>query len=220
MTSAKRNTPSDLVPIDFTNADIQLLDKQPLYDGFFRLIRYRFRHRLFAGGMSGEVSREIFERGHAAALLAYDPKQDKIVLVEQLRIAALETSATPWLLELVAGIIDPGESPEQVVRREAQEEAGLNIQRCEPMLSYLASPGGSSERLSLFIGEVDAPLSGGLHGLADEHEDIKVHVVDRADAMALLASGRIDNAATIIALQWLALHGDALRTRWLATRNG
>lgn len=140
MVSLKRNTPSDLLPTDFTEADIQMVDKQPLYNGFFRLTRYRFRHRLFAGGMSGEVSREIFERGHAAALLAYDPKQDKIVLVEQLRIAALETSASPWLLELVAGIIEPGESPEQVVRREAQEEAGLTVQRCEPMLSYLASP--------------------------------------------------------------------------------
>lgn len=215
MVSLKRNTPSDLVPTDFTKADIQMVDKQPLYNGFFRLTRYRFRHRLFAGGMSGEVSREIFERGHAAALLAYDPKQDKIVLVEQLRIAALETSATPWLLELVAGIIDPGESPEQVVRREAQEEAGLTVQRCEPMLSYLASPGGSSERLSLFVGEVVAPESGTLHGLADEHEDIKVHVVDRQTAMALMESGRIDNAATIIALQWLALQGDALRKRWL-----
>lgn len=215
MVILKRNTASDLVPTDFTDADIQMLDQQPLYKGFFRLTRYRFRHRLFAGGMSDEVSREIFERGHAAALLAYDPKQDKIVLVEQLRIAALETSATPWLLELVAGIIDSGESPEQVVRREAQEEAGLTVQRCEPMLSYLASPGGSSERLSLFVGEVEAPLSGGLHGLADEHEDIKVHVVDRQVAMALIDSGRIDNAATIIALQWLALHGDALRKRWL-----
>lgn len=215
MVSLKRNTPSDLLPTDFTEADIQMVDKQPLYNGFFRLTRYRFRHRLFAGGMSGEVSREIFERGHAAALLAYDPKQDKIVLVEQLRIAALETSASPWLLELVAGIIDPGESPEQVVRREAQEEAGLTVQRCEPMLSYLASPGGSSERLSLFVGEVVAPESGTLHGLPDEHEDIKVHVVDRQTAMILMERGRIDNAATIIALQWLALHGDALRKRWL-----
>ncbi|SPW32349.1 ADP-ribose pyrophosphatase [Edwardsiella tarda] len=92
--------------------------------------------------MSGEVVREVFERGHAAVLLPYDPRRDEVVLIEQLRIPAYDSSATPWLLEMVAGMIEPGESVEQVARREALEEAGITVGRCRPVLSYLASPGG------------------------------------------------------------------------------
>jgi ADP-ribose pyrophosphatase len=95
----------------------------------FSLELYRFRHRLFNGEMSGEVRREIFERGHAAVLLPFDPVRDEVVLVEQIRIAAFDTSESPWLLEMVAGMIEEGESVEDVVRREAVEEAGLTVGR-------------------------------------------------------------------------------------------
>ena len=97
---------------------------------------YRFRHRLFNGEMSGEIKREIFERGHAAVLLPYDPVRDEVVLVEQVRIAAYDTSETPWLLEMVAGMIEEGESVEDVARREALEEAGPVVGRTKPVLSY------------------------------------------------------------------------------------
>ncbi|VEB89240.1 ADP-ribose pyrophosphatase [Citrobacter koseri] len=119
---------------------------------FFSLDLYRFRHRLFNGEMSGEVKREIFERGHAAVLLPFDPERDEIVLVEQIRIAAYDTSETPWLLEMVAGMIEEGETVEEVARREAMEEAGLEVKRTKPVMSYLASPGGTSERLFYFSG--------------------------------------------------------------------
>ncbi|MGL4545942.1 MAG: ADP-ribose diphosphatase [Plesiomonas sp.] len=200
-----------------TPADVEMLTRDTLYQGFFSLVRYRFRHRLFNGQMSPVINREIFERGHAAVLLAYDPKRDEVVLIEQLRIAALDTSPTPWLLELIAGIIEPSEHPEQVVRREAHEEAGIAVQRCQHMLSYLASPGGTSERLELYVGEVDATLAKGLHGLPEEGEDIRVHVVSRTQAYQWVTEGKIDNAASIIALQWLQLHGQALRERWSAS---
>lgn len=100
---------------------------------------YRFRHRLFNGEMSGEIKREIFERGHAAVLLPYDPVRDEVVLVEQVRIAAYDTSETPWLLEMVAGMIEEGESVEDA-RREALEEAGSVVGRTKPVLSY-SKPG-------------------------------------------------------------------------------
>lgn len=116
----------------------------------FSLDLYRFRHRLFNGGMSGEITREIFERGHAAVLLPFDPVRDEVVLVEQIRIAAYDTSESPWLLEMVAGMIEAGETVEDVARREALEEAGLEVGRTKPILSYLASPGGTSERLSIW----------------------------------------------------------------------
>lgn len=194
--------------------DVEIIARETLYRGFFSMDLYRFRHRLFNGEMSGEVRREIFERGHAAVLLPYDPVRDEVVLIEQIRIAAYDTSDTPWLLELIAGMIEEGESVEDVARREAVEEAGLLVGRTKTVLSYLASPGGTSERSSILVGEVDATTAEGIHGLVDENEDIRVHVVSREKAYQLVEEGYIDNAASVIALQWLQLHYEKLRIEW------
>jgi len=204
-------------PVTFTKNDVEIIARDSLYRGFFSIQRYRFRHRRFNGEMSGEVVREIFERGHAAVLLPYDPLRDEVVLIEQIRIAAFDTSPTPWLMEMVAGIIEPGESVEDVVRREAVEEAGLTVGRVKPIINYLASPGGTSERLSVMVGEVDASVAEGCHGLEEENEDILVHVVSREQAYRWVEEGIIDNAASVIALQWLALHHEKLREEWKPT---
>lgn len=200
--------------VTYGKNDVEIIARETLYSGFFSLDLYRFRHRLFNGEMSGEVRREIFERGHAAVLLPFDPVRDEVVLVEQIRIAAFDTSDSPWLMEMVAGMIEEGESPEEVARREAIEEAGVTVGRVKRMLSYLASPGGTSERSTVYVGEVDATTAKGIHGLADEHEDIRVHVVSREQAYRWVEEGRIDNAASVIALQWLQLHHQALRNEW------
>ncbi|EHN8796888.1 ADP-ribose diphosphatase [Enterobacter hormaechei] len=202
------------VPVTFAKNDVEIIARETLYSGFFSMELYRFRHRLFNGEMSGEIKREIFERGHAAVLLPYDPVRDEVVLVEQVRIAAYDTSETPWLLEMVAGMIEEGESVEDVARREALEEAGLVVGRTKPVLSYLASPGGTTERSSIMVGEVDATTAEGIHGLADENEDIRVHVVSRELAYQWVEEGEIDNAASVIALQWLQLHYQTLRHEW------
>ena len=202
------------VPVTFAKNDVEIIARETLYSGFFSMDLYRFRHRLFNGEMSGEIRREIFERGHAAVLLPFDPVRDEVVLVEQVRIAAYDTSETPWLLEMVAGMIEEGESVEDVARREALEEAGLAIGRTKPVLSYLASPGGTTERSSIMVGEVDATTAKGIHGLADENEDIRVHVVSREQAYQWVEEGKIDNAASVIALQWLQLHYQTLRNEW------
>ncbi|HBM2588465.1 ADP-ribose diphosphatase [Enterobacter cloacae complex sp. SYL001] len=202
------------VPVTFAKNDVEIIARETLYSGFFSMELYRFRHRLFNGEMSGEIKREIFERGHAAVLLPFDPVRDEVVLVEQVRIAAYDTSETPWLLEMVAGMIEEGESVEDVARREALEEAGLAIGRTKPVLSYLASPGGTTERSSIIVGEVDATTAKGIHGLADENEDIRVHVVSREQAYQWVEEGLIDNAASVIALQWLQLHHQNLRNEW------
>ena len=202
------------LPVTFAKNDVEIIARETLYSGFFSMELYRFRHRLFNGEMSGEIRREIFERGHAAVLLPFDPVRDEVVLVEQIRIAAYDVSASPWLLEMVAGMIEEGESVEDVARREALEEAGLVVGRTKPVLSYLASPGGTSERLSIMVGEVDATTAEGIHGLADENEDIRVHVVSREQAYQWVEEGKIDNAASVIALQWLQLHYQTLRHEW------
>ena len=177
------------VPVTFAKNDVEIIARETLYSGFFSMELYRFRHRLFNGEMSGEIKREIFERGHAAVLLPFDPVRDEVVLVEQVRIAAYDTSETPWLLEMVAGMT-------------------------KPVLSYLASPGGTTERSSIMVGEVDATTAKGIHGLADENEDIRVHVVSREQAYQWVEEGLIDNAASVIALQWLQLHHQNLRNEW------
>lgn len=200
--------------VTLAKSDVEIIARETLYRGFFSLDLYRFRHRLFNGEMSGEVRREIFERGHAAVLLPYDPVRDEVVLIEQIRIAAWDSSKTPWLLELIAGMIEEGESVEDVARREAMEEAGLQVGRTKPLLSYLASPGGTSERLSVLVGEVDTTTAEGIHGLVEENEDIRVHVVSREEAYQRVEEGVIDNAASVIALQWLQLHYEKLRIEW------
>ncbi|ELE9016507.1 ADP-ribose diphosphatase [Enterobacter kobei] len=202
------------LPVTFAKNDVEIIARETLYSGFFSMDLYRFRHRLFNGEMSGEIRREIFERGHAAVLLPFDPVRDEVVLVEQIRIAAYDVSESPWLLEMVAGMIEEGETVEDVARREALEEAGLVVGRTKPVLSYLASPGGTSERLSIMVGEVDATTAEGIHGLADENEDIRVHVVSREQAYQWVEEGKIDNAASVIALQWLQLHYQTLRYEW------
>lgn len=198
----------------FGTSDVEILSQETCFKGFFRMNRYTLRHRLFAGGWSATLTRELFERGHAGAMLPYDPATDQVVLLEQFRIGAIDGQRSPWLLEMVAGMLEAGEDSSALIRREAQEEAGLDVNRSRFVLSYLVSPGGTTERIDLFVGEVDSRSAGGLHGLAEEGEDIRVHVVSRAQAYAWVESGLIDNAATVIALQWLQLHLADLRQEW------
>ena len=193
---------------------VELLEKSERYSGFFRINRYRLRHRLFAGGWSGVIEREVFERGHAVGVLPYDPVADSLVLIEQFRIGALAAGMSPWLIEVVAGIIEEGEAPEEVARRETLEEAGLEIQALIPMCRYLVSPGGSSESVRLYCGRVDSRRAGGIHGLAEEHEDIRVDHLPYGEAMHLLEEGLVTNSVSLIALQWLALHRDRVRAAW------
>ncbi len=198
------------------NYQFEILDKSIGYRGFFRMEKYRLRHEQFAGGWSSEMTRECLERGHAVAVLLYDPDSDQVVLLEQFRIGALACESGPWLLEIVAGIIDhPGETTEEVARRETAEEAGCELLDLIPICHYLVSPGGTSESITLFCGRVDtATMTSDIRGVAAEHEDIRLHVVSRCEALALLHSGRINSAAPIIALQWLELNRAALLERW------
>ena len=197
------------------NRIVDLLDKRTVFDGYFQIHRYRLKYSLHEGGMSHAVEREVFERGQVAAVLPVDPVRDQLLLIEQFRIGPYAVGWNPWLLEGVAGIIEEGESAEEVAKREAREEAGCEISDLVPILRYLSSPGACTETVALFCGRVNAIGAGGVHGLDEEHEDIKVMVYGVEEVLKLLDQGKIVNAKTIIALQWLALNYPQLKQRWL-----
>jgi len=193
---------------------VELIDHVVAFQGYFKVGRYSFRHSLFRGGQSPLVVREVFERGHAAAVLPYDPRRDEVVLIRQFRAGSYVAGIHPWGWETVAGIIEQGETPEDLVRRESVEEAGLAIGDLIPMHNVIASPGAMSETCALFVGRADTTKAGGVFGLESEGEDILVKVVPFAEARAMLDRGDIDNATAVIALQWLALHRADVRGRW------
>ncbi len=193
----------------------QILNKHICYDGFFRLEKLTLKHTLYGGGWSDELSRELFIRGECVGVLLYDPDADKVVLIEQIRVGALAEGERAWLVEIVAGAIEAGETAEAVAYREAQEEAGCQIQELLPISQFYTTPGACGEKLSLFCGKIDSTGIGGLHGLAEEGEDILVTTVSFEEAYAMLSNGSIISAIPIIAIQWLALNRDALRQRWV-----
>lgn len=194
--------------------EFEILSKETVYHGFFRLEKYRLKHELYGGGWSGEIVRELFRRGSCVAVLLYDPHADKVVLIEQFRTGAILKPDKAWLVEIVAGAIEDGESAKEVAYRESLEEAGCSIQQLMVIYEFYTTPGGSSEWITLFCGKVDSTQVGGIHGLDHEDEDILVRAVDFDDVYLMLEKGEIDSAIPIIAIQWLALNRQKLKQKW------
>ncbi|MEO0392890.1 MAG: NUDIX domain-containing protein [Pseudomonadota bacterium] len=198
-----------------TPQTVETLDHETVYDGYFTIDRYTLQHETFDGGMSAPLTREIFERGPSVGALAYDAKRDQVVLICQFRVGAYAVDyPDPWLVEIVAGSVEPGEQPEAVARREMREETGMEAGRLEHMYSYFVSPGGATEHVELYCAEVDANQAAQLAGHQAEGEDIQTRVMECDDALAMLAENRINNAVSIIALQWLAVNRERLRAAW------
>ena len=179
----------------------EILEEDSEYQGFFNLSSYKLRHTLFEGGWTESIRRELFHRGRCVGVIPYDPVLDKVVLIEQFRIGAIKDKADPWLTEIVAGAVEAGESPEAVAYRESMEEAGC-------MIRELLRIG---EFFTLFCGLIDSSEVGGIHGLREEHEDIRTMVVDFEEAFSWIESGVVDSAIPIVGLQWLALNRGRLR---------
>jgi ADP-ribose pyrophosphatase len=195
--------------------DVEILGRPVAHQGYLRVETVRLRHRLHDGGWSPPLERELIERGHAVGVLPYDPTLDRVVLIRQFRIGAWGADAAdPWLLETVAGIIDPGETAEDVARREAIEECGCPIDTLLPVCSYYASPGVMTERIEMFVGIADASNISGFHGLDHEGEDIEALTMAFDDAVAAMDAGKIEDVKIIIALQWIAARRDDLRRRF------
>lgn len=194
--------------IRFHRDDVKVKEKTPLYQGFLSVYRYSLQHRLFSGDWSLAIDRELMERGHAVVVIPYDPVTDELVVVEQFRVGALDDENGPWLFEFVAGMFDADESAEEVATRELEEEAGLKAKRLIYATSYYSSPGGTDEKLTIYIAEVDSKSAADFGGLPEEDEDIRVHVIPRDRVITMLEREEINNAASVIGLQWLQLHHD------------
>lgn len=200
------------------NKQFTIHKKEIAYAGFFRLEKYWLSHSLYAGGWSEQICRELFVRGSCVAVLLYDPDTDKVVLIEQFRAGAILNPDKAWLIEIVAGAVEDGETASEVAYREALEEAGCEIQELLKINEFYTTPGGAAERITLFCGKVDSTkIINGIHGLAEEQEDILVRTVAFDEAYRMVESNEIDSAIPILAIQWLALHKQQLREMWITT---
>lgn len=185
--------------------DVEIVNEETVYDGFADIVKYQLRHRLFSGEWSPVIEREIYRRRDAVGVVVYDPKQETIALVEQFRPGCLGREFSPWSMELVAGLIEPGERLEVVAAREVKEEAGVEVQPedCRFLFDYLSSPGGSSERVYMFY--VEAPLHPSQKTFGVEMEDIRLHILSLKEAYAACLDGRIRNAMTLLGIMRLAI---------------
>ena len=199
-----------------SHPDLEIITAETGFERHIRVDVVRFRHRLFAGGWSGERVFDVVRRGEAVAVLLYDPDRDSVVLIEQFRLAALYGGRSPWQIENVAGLIDTGhETPEEVARREIREESNLEpLGDLIPIQRMLPASGSFDEVIWLYCARVDSTDAAGLYGLADEHEDIRVTVKTLAEAEAMLDAGEIESGHTLLALYWLLRHRDRLRKEW------
>jgi len=192
----------------------EIIDRALGYQGYFRLDVFRIRHALFNGGWSPALTRELFRRSDGVAVLPYDPVRDRVLLIEQFRMGAIESPQGPWLTEIIAGLIEPGEHREAVAHREAREEAGCTLDALHFICDYYSSPGGFGERVSIYLARANLDDAGGVHGLRTEGEDIRVEIVGAKTAFDKLAAGAIASATPIIALQWLQLNHLYIHDLW------
>ncbi len=198
------------VNAEFTTEDVEIIQRETLYQGFFRAEKITLKHKLFRGGWTTPMSREIFVRGEAVGVLLYDPVNDLVGLVEQFRVGAL-SEANPWCMEVVAGMVEAGETPEGVAYRELEEESGIKPYALEYLCHYYPSPGGSDEKMHLYCALADLSGAAGIYGLPEEHEDIRFHSLPAEEVLAQMLQGKFNNAAVLICLLWLQINRPRLR---------
>lgn len=193
--------------------DWRLERRDQPYADFFAVEEWQLSHRLISGGWSPQLKRAGFVMGDAVVVLPWDPARDRVMLIEQFRMApAMRGDRQPWLLEAIAGRIDVGETPEIAARREAMEEAHLPMGRLIPALHHYPSPGAVGEFLYLYIAITDLPdAAAGIHGLDSEAEDIRSHLLPRTRLQDLMAEGQITNGPLAMLGMWLQLNHARLR---------
>lgn len=185
---------------------VRIIQRREVFKRFvFRIEEVTLQHELFNGAMSGEITRLILQRGDSVAMLLCEREKQTVLLCEQFRAPTLD-NGTGWLLEIPAGILEPGEDAEECARREVMEEIGFSVKMLRRIATVYLSPGGSSERIHLFYGDVSAnDRTGKGGGLENEGEDIRLIYMPVVEAISKAKNGQIEDAKTLVALQWLAL---------------
>lgn len=188
-----------------------------LFKGFLSVTRYTIEAERHAGGTL-TMEREVMDRGHAVAVLGYDPKSDEVLLVNEMRPGPLVTGDDAFSDALPAGMIDAGERPVQAAVREMKEETGMELKDpCVIHPGAYVSPGGTTERVTLVFGTIEAGKAGGVHGKLSEFEDIKTVILKADDFIARAEKGQINDMKTLVAAFWLAQHRPEIRERTLKT---
>ena len=191
----------------YSASDVTIESREFLFRGFIQVEKVSFRHRLFnQPDYSPVIQRELIHRPEAAGVLLYNDQQQRFALIEQFRVGALNDSESAWQLEVIAGVLDGDEAPEDCIRRESLEESGCEVQQLQHLFSFYPSAGACSEFFHLYAAEVELPKMGGIFGMPDEGENIQLHLFDYSELGTLLKNGRLRNAPVIMALQWLAQH--------------
>ena len=191
----------------YSASDVTIESREFLFRGFIQVEKVSFRHRLFnQPDYSPVIQRELIHRPEAAGVLLYNDQQQRFALIEQFRVGALNDSESAWQLEVIAGVLDGDEAPEDCIRRESLEESGCEVQQLQHLFSFYPSAGACSEFFHLYAAEVELPKMGGIFGMPDERENIQLHLFDYSELGTLLKNGRLRNAPVIMALQWLAQH--------------
>ena len=183
----------------------KIINKKNLYSGFFNLNKYQFIHQKHDGNWTNEVEREIFSGAHVSTLLPYDPIKKEIILIKQFRAGVISRYDDDYLYEIVAGIIDNNEKPEETARRECLEETGCEVNKIKTIQSYFPAPGSSESYYHLFLGEVNSFKGKRIMGLKSENEDILVKAFKVDHVRKMLKNKQIINGLTLIALQWFFL---------------
>jgi ADP-ribose pyrophosphatase len=202
-----------------TSPDVIVEFDQTVWNGRFALDLIKFRQRRFDGSFSGVRSWELLRRGKAAAVLPYDPVADMVVVIEQFRLPAFAAGIEPVMVELAAGLVDPSETPEITILREAREEMGIEVECLEKIGDFLLTPGGCDELCTIFAGRVRLGEIGpdgllGTGGLASEQEDILVRALPASTVIERAIAGAYPNSVCTIGLLWFAARREYLREKW------
>jgi len=196
----------------YNNQDVAIDGREIVFKGFIQVEKVSVRYRLFdQTTYSKTLQRELIRRKEAAGVLLYSHEQQKFALIEQFRIGAIDDTESAWQLEIIAGVLDGDESPENCIRRESLEESGCEIDQLQHLFSFYPSAGACSELFHLYSAHTQLPEYGGIFGMPEEGENIQLHLLDYADLPALMTSGRLKNAPVIMALQWLQMQIDTTK---------
>lgn len=188
------------------NSEYKVIKKKKIHDGFFKLHEINFTHKKHDGSWSENVTREVFSGAHVSTVLPYDPVNKKIILLKQFRAGVIDRKYDPQLIEIVAGIVDNDETPEEAAIRECEEETGCKTNLIKKIYSYYPAPGSSESFYHFFLAEINAFEGERILGLKNENEDILARSYSIDEIKNLLKDNKIINGVTLMAIQWFFLN--------------